>query len=158
MEAIALRKSFENLGLQLLFADVGFLFGLKPHQTLSSEERPALIDLYNFIKSASTGLDLFSMRRQKKGEKGYASLITLGLDKSIEAERAFLAMQPILPDDPAQAKAELKELNHTCKKILSGKRGFNGERKKVHSFCRKFLSHLHQERLENLKNPSNLWP
>ncbi len=150
MEAIALRKSFENIGLQLLFADVGLFLGSKQHQKLSLEDRGTLSDLSDFIKSASTGLDLFSMRKQGREEM-------MRLDEAIQVERAFLAIKPILPDDPAQAKTTLNELNDICKKILSSEKRLNVERKKLHFCCRKFLSHLHQE-FFYLTNLQSAWP
>ncbi len=144
MEAIALRKSFENLGLQLLFSEVGLLVGIQLPEELPSEEKQALLDLKEFLRTAINGLELVSIRRSG----GYKSLATL--KDSIKAERAYTSVKPVLPSDFEEAKALLSDLETIVEKIIKGESIENDNRKRLHTFCRRMLSYLDRDRFETL--------
>src|SRR5579872_5680176 len=97
MEAIALRRSFENLGLQFLFAPIRSLAGKEAEGDIPVRQRKALEDLGRFLQEAIVGLSLVADRRAG----GYGSLGTL--EDSVKAERAYGAISPVLPTDPDPA-------------------------------------------------------
>ena len=153
MENVML-EALENLGLQLLFSHVGCFVGTRLPEKISSTERRNIVDLNKFIGAAICGLNLVVQRYQKKKE-----LSPISLEESVKAERAFLALSPVLPSDFAEAKDVLQGLLSVLEKIISGRcRKLNGGQKKLHSFCRKFLSHLHQEyvNLNNFQVPKGI--
>lgn len=152
MEAIALRRSFENLGLQGLFAQIRVLVGTTLPSEIPDKERQALEDLGGLFKKVEDGVDLMVKRRTD----GYASLTSL--EDSIKAERAYRVIYPVLASDPNQAKSELAELDKIRKRILEGNHADETDSKKLHSFCRRTLAHLNRERFESFRDTQNIWP
>lgn len=155
MEGIALQKSCEIIGLQLLFAPICSVVGVHKPKELPKKKMQAVADLNVFFDNVIKGLDLTV--KVKQGKNGIAHLLA-SLDESINAERAYRAINAVLPDDPERGKMLLNEMKMTCEEILEGKCPSDEKREKLHSFCRVVLTLLNREHFEHLRNPQNLWP
>lgn len=148
MEAIAMRKRWENLGLQYVFAPIrSFILTELPAQ-LPAKNRKALEALEKFMDEATSGL--FDQ------ERGYGSLASHNnLNSLVKAERALISIKPILPSEPDEAKQYLGEIKAICREVREGKSSLD-RRRQLHSFCRKALAFLDQNRLE-LVRESRPW-
>ena len=151
MEAIAVRRSFENLGLQLLFAPIRSLVGTEGAK-VSERKQQALKDLGRFFQEARSGLDLVEDRRAG----GYGSLVTL--EESVKAERAYGSISAILPKDSAKAKELLDSLERVRLSLLNGEPLKPEERKALHEFCKIVLDHLDQQRYRSFSGSQGVWP
>jgi len=152
MEAAALQKGLENLGLQFLFGDVGCLVGTRLHRKLKADEKEALKGLDEFLGNVRRGLDLAEKRRT--GNSG-----SLGsLKATLSAERAYRVFRPLLPRDPSRAKMLLTELEGVAQKIRTNKPSADIDRQRLHAFCRNVLDHLARERFEIHTARGNLLP
>ncbi|MGO9008622.1 MAG: hypothetical protein ACLQPN_00850 [Bryobacteraceae bacterium] len=152
MEAVALRRSFENLGLQFLFSPVRSLAGSETSVDIPERKRRALEDLGRFFQEATSGLNLVAERRAG----GYGSLGTL--EESVKAERAYGAIAAVLPTDPTEAKELLGDLNVVRQRMLDGDPLEPKDRQALHTFCKKVLDHLDQERFTAFGGNQNVWP
>ena len=148
MEAIALRKRWENLGLQYIFAPIrSFILTELPAQ-LPAKNRKALEALEKFMDDATHGL--------VDQERGYGSLAQRdNLNNLVKAEQALSSIDPILPKGPGKAKQYLSEIKAICREVREGRSSWE-RRKELHYFCKKALALLDQERLE-LVRESRPW-
>lgn len=148
MEAIAMRKRWENLGLQYIFAPIrSFILTELPAQ-LPAKNRKALEALEKFMDEATNGL--------VDKERGYGSLAQQdNLNNLVKAERALISIDPILQGDPGEKKQYLIEIKAICREVREGKSSWD-RRRQLHSFCRKALAFLDQHRLE-LVRESRPW-
>jgi len=148
MEAIAMRKRWENLGLQYIFAPIrSFILTELPAQ-LPAKNRKALEALERFMDEATHGLT--------DRERGYGSLAQRdNLNNLVKAERALISIDRILPEGTGEAKQHLKEIKAICQEVREGRSSWE-RRKELHLFCKKALALLDQERLE-LVRESRPW-
>ncbi len=152
MEAIALQRGFENLGLQLLFAPIRSLLGRQIPNKIPEKKRQAVVDLKRFLDNASAGIDLMVEPRKN----GFASLATL--DESVKAERAYRAIHSVIPSDAELGKEFLNKIKMSCDKVIEGRPCSEEERKELYLFCRDIIAHLDRERFEYLRDPRNICP
>jgi hypothetical protein len=155
MEATILRRDFENLGLQFLFAPIRTMLADEEQShllRLTSKERQLLTDFGKFLEEALRGLNLVVERKHL----GFSSLATL-VD-SAKAESAYFAIRPLLPRRPDRAKTFLRELKTIRAQMFKRRVVHDADREKLDSFCRSVLVHLHQERFERQRDIQNLWP
>jgi len=139
MEAIAMRKRWENLGLQFIFAPIRSFILTKLPAQLPAKNRKALEALENFMDEATHGL--------VDQERGYGSLAQRdNLNNLVKAEQALSSIKPVLPKDLEQAKQYLKEIKAICREVRKGESSID-RRRQLHSFCREALAFLDQERM-----------
>lgn len=152
MEAIALRRTSENLGLQALFADVGFFAGSKRlPKTIDAIDRTALDNLKEFLHEVVKGLDLSVQSRQQ----GYGSVAALS--DLAKAERAYRSIRPILPVNAEDARLSLERSEQVVDRLITG-HARRTDLNELHDFCRKVLNYLDRERFDQLRNPETLLP
>ncbi|MBM4274774.1 MAG: hypothetical protein FJ134_10005 [Deltaproteobacteria bacterium] len=149
MEAIGLQRSWENLGLQSLFAPVCSLAIIRPSGEIPLRKKKALEGLERLLSKAENGLDLITQ------QGGYA----LGpLNESVNAERAFRFLKRALSNNPEVAKKELQDMKQVISHLRKNEPCSQEELVKLQEFCSRVLANLDREYFDYLSNPQNLWP
>ena len=149
MEAIGLQRSWENLGLQSLFAPVCSLAIIRPSGEIPLRKKKALEGLERLLSKAENGLDLITR------QGGYA----LGpLNESVNAERAFRFLKRALSDNLEDARKELQDIKQVISHLRKDELCSKEDLVKLQEFCSRVLANLDREYFDYLSNPQNLWP
>ncbi|MFI5330087.1 MAG: hypothetical protein ACHQ2F_03490 [Desulfobaccales bacterium] len=145
MEAIGLQRSWENLGLQSLFAPVCSLAIIRPSGEIPLRKKKALEGLDRLLTNAESGLNVMTRRA------GDASLGPL--NASVNAERAYRFLSPALPKNREKAKKEIREIKKVIRQFIKNEPCSDNDRVKLRIFCKRVLDYLDREFSDNLSNP-----
>lgn len=142
MAVTVLERGIQILGLQFLFAPILVLTG-DGSRKLSAREKQTASSLVRYLDTAIAGAQLHIRRQSGKRQS------TQPFTKTIPAERAYRAMQPILPQRPQEARALLRDIRRISRGIAAGRKLNPAAQRRLHSFCHKALNHLDQESFVN---------